>query len=63
MSDPIDTDMRVLLRAAGLSLPEDRLPVMLDSYKRWLEIARVLDEPLAYADEPAVAFHPEPGVR
>jgi hypothetical protein len=63
MSDQDDTDMRMLLRTAGLSLPAERLPVMLESYRRWMEIARVLDEPLAYTDEPAVAFHPEPGVR
>ena len=58
MPDEIESDMRVLLRLAGLSLTEDRIPVMRESYERWLEIARVLDEPLAYTDEPAVAFHP-----
>jgi hypothetical protein len=63
MSDQDDTDMRMLLRTAGLSLPAERLPVMLESYRRWMEIARALDEPLAYTDEPAVTFHPEPGVR
>ena len=63
MPDEIEADMRTLLRLAGLSLPEDRMLVMRESYERWLEIARVLDEPLAYADEPAVVFHPGAGER
>lgn len=63
MPDETESDMRVLLRLAGLSLPEGRMPVMCESYMRWLAIARVLDEPLAYADEPAVAFHPAAGER
>ncbi len=61
MSDEIEADMRVLLRLAGVSLPEERMPVMLESYTRWMAVARVLDEPLAYVDEPAVVFRPEAG--
>ncbi len=61
--DQTESDMRMLMRQAGLTLPEDRMAVMLESYRRWLDVVRILDEPLPYADEPAVAFHPEPGVQ
>lgn len=62
-ADATEADMRVLLRLAGLSLSEDRMPVMLDSFRRWMACARLLDEPLPYAAEPATAFHPVPGAR
>ncbi len=65
MGDSTATDeatMRTMLRVAGVSLPEDRMPVMLESYRRWLACAAILDEPLPYTAEPAVAFHPVPGV-
>ncbi len=61
--DQTETDMRMLMRQAGITLPEDRMAVMLESYRRWLGVVSILDEPLPYADEPAVAFHPEPGVK
>jgi len=34
--------------------------VLRESFVRYLEMVRVLDEPLAYADEPAVAMHLHP---
>ena len=61
MPDTTEADMRTLLRLAALSLPEERMAVMLDSYRRWLDCARVLDEPLPFVAEPATAFHPVPG--
>ena len=61
--DQNEADMRTMLRLAGLSLPEDRMPVMLESYERWLTCAAILDEPLPYTAEPAVAFHPVPGLK
>lgn len=60
--DQIESDMRTMLRLAGLTLPEDRMPVMLESYRRWLKYAAILDQPLPYTAEPAVAYHPVPGV-
>ncbi len=60
-SDTAEADMRALLRLAGLSLPEERMAVMLDSYRRWLDCARLLDEPLPLVAEPATAFRPVPG--
>jgi hypothetical protein len=56
--DQNEADMRTMLRLAGLTLPEDRIPVMLESYTRWLACAAILDEPLPYTAEPAVTFHP-----
>ena len=61
-TDEAEATMRTMLRVAGLSLPEDRMPVMLESYRRWLACAAILDEPLPYTAEPAAAFHPVPGV-
>ena len=61
--DQNEADMRTLLRLSGLALPEDRMPVMLESYRRWLPCAAILDEPLPYTAEPAVAFHPVPGTK
>jgi hypothetical protein len=58
-----ESDMRTQLRLAGLTLPEDRIPTMLESYQRWLPYAEILDQPLPYTAEPAVAFHPVPGVK
>ncbi len=63
MSDQTEADMRMVMRQAGITLPEDRMAVMLESYTRWQEVVRILNEPVPYAAEPAVAFHPEPGVR
>ncbi len=63
MTDETEATMRMMLKLAGLSLPEDRMPVMLESYRRWLACAAILDEPLPYTAEPAVVFRPTPAVR
>jgi hypothetical protein len=60
---PHESDMRTQLRLSGITLPEDRIPTMLESYTRWLACAAILNEPLPYTAEPAVAFHPVPGIK
>ena len=53
----IDQEFDALLRRGGITLPADRVPVMKESYRRYLEMVQVLNEPLGYTDEPAVALH------
>jgi hypothetical protein len=41
------------LRRAGLTIPEERREIMRDAVTRFQELLKVLDDPLAYEDEPA----------
>lgn len=56
----IDQDFASALRRGGVTLEPDRVPVLRESYIRYLEMVRVLDDRLAYTDEPAVALHLRP---
>ncbi|WP_158744107.1 hypothetical protein [Acidisphaera sp. L21] len=56
----IDADFASAMRRSGVTLDADRLPGMRESYLRYLEFVRVLDEPLSYTDEPAIALHLQP---
>lgn len=56
----IDQDFASALRRGGVTLEPDRVPVMRESFVRYLDFVRVLDETLAYTDEPAVAMHLRP---
>jgi hypothetical protein len=53
----IDQEFDALLRRGGSALPADRVPVLKESYRRYLTMVKVLNEPLGYTDEPAVALH------
>jgi hypothetical protein len=61
MSGTAEADFDALLRIAGITVPPDRRPAMLDAYRSWLELAAVLDEPLPFAEEPAAAPRLEGG--
>jgi hypothetical protein len=41
------------LRRAGLAIPAERREIMRDAVERMQELLKVLDDPLAYEDEPA----------
>lgn len=56
----LDAEFSALLRRGGIALPADRVPVLRESYRRYLDMVRVLNEPLGYTDEPAVALHLRP---
>ena len=56
----IDQDFASALRRAGVTLEPDRVPALRESFIRYLEMVRVLDDKLAYTDEPAVAMHLRP---
>ena len=51
MSDDLDFD--AALRRAGVSVPAERDAIMRDAYRQMQALLRVLDDPLAYEDEPA----------
>jgi hypothetical protein len=41
------------LRRAGVSVPAERDAIMRDAYRQMQALLRVLEDPLAYEDEPA----------
>jgi len=46
-------DFAAVLRRNGLTVPEDRREIMRDAVGRMQALLKVLDDPLAYEDEPA----------
>ena len=57
-----EQDFQSALRRARLTLPADRYAVMFEAYLDFQAVMRCLDDPLPYADEPAIALHLQPGV-
>ena len=51
-TDP-DSDFAAAVRRAGVTIPPERLAEMQHAYQRMQALLKVLDEPLAYEDEPA----------
>jgi hypothetical protein len=54
MDNEADSDFAAAVRRAGLTIPADRWDVMRDAWQSMQALLKVLDEPLAYEDEPAV---------
>jgi hypothetical protein len=48
-----EEEFAATLKRAGLTVPAERYEVMRDAVNRFLDLLTVLDEPLAYEDEPA----------
>jgi hypothetical protein len=48
-----EAEFAAALRRAGLTIPEERREIMRDAVTRMQALLEVLDEPLAYEDEPA----------
>jgi hypothetical protein len=48
-----DQGFAAMLRRAGLTVPEVRREIMHDAVERMQALLGVLDDPLAYEDEPA----------
>jgi hypothetical protein len=48
-----ENEFAAALRRAGLTIPEERREIMRDAVTRMQALLEVLDEPLAYEDEPA----------
>jgi hypothetical protein len=51
-NDP-DSDFAAAVRRAGVTIPPERWAEMQDAYQRFQALMKVLDDPLAYEDEPA----------
>jgi hypothetical protein len=54
MPHDLDHDFATAVRRAGLAIPEERWDIMRDAVGSLWQLLTVLDEPLAYEDEPAV---------
>jgi hypothetical protein len=53
MPDDHDSDFAALVRRNGLTIPEERWTIMRDAVASLWALLKVLDDPLAYEDEPA----------
>jgi hypothetical protein len=56
-------DFAAALRRNGLKIPEERLKIMRDAVEKMQALLKVLDDPLAYEDEPAVLPHYDLGAK
>jgi len=54
-NDTEEADFQALLRVADITIPPERYGIMLDAYRNWLELVKVLDEPMPMPVEPAAA--------
>jgi hypothetical protein len=54
MADDREGDFTAALRRNGLTIPEGRREIMCDAVDKMQALLKVLDDPLAYEDEPAV---------
>jgi hypothetical protein len=53
MSDDPSSDFAAAVRRAGVTIPEERWEAMREAYYSMQALLKVLDDPLAYEDEPA----------
>jgi len=63
MPDDLDRDFATAIRRAGLTIPAERWAVMREAFDNMQTLLKILDERLAYADEPAVLPLLDPGAR
>jgi uncharacterized protein (DUF1778 family) len=55
MPDDLELDFQSALRVAGVTVPDDRYAIMLDAYRSYRALVKILDEPMRYTEEPAAA--------
>jgi hypothetical protein len=53
MSDDPNSDFAAAVRRAGVTIPAERREQMRDAFHSMQALLKVLDDPLAYEDEPA----------
>ena len=56
-------DFAAALSRNGLMIPAERYEIMRDAVEKMQALLKVLDDPLAYEDEPAVLPRYDQGVR
>jgi hypothetical protein len=54
MPTPEDSEFAAAVRRAGLVIPPERWEAMREAYVSMQALLKILDDPLSYADEPAV---------
>ena len=54
MPTPEDSEFAAAVRRAGLAIPPERWEAMREAYFSMQALLQILDDPLSYADEPAV---------
>ncbi|HZK89866.1 MAG TPA: hypothetical protein VFC56_06930 [Stellaceae bacterium] len=54
MPDDPNSEFAAAVRRAGVTIPDDRWQAMREAYYGMQALLKVLDDPLAYEDEPAV---------
>ena len=54
MPTPEDSEFAAAVRRAGVAIPPERWEAMREAYFSMQTLLKILDDPLAYADEPAV---------
>jgi hypothetical protein len=63
ISDDPNSDFAAAVRRARVTIPEDRWEAMCEAYHSMQILLKVLDDPLAYEDEPAALPRYDSGVR
>jgi hypothetical protein len=54
MSDDPNSDFAAAVHRAGVTIPEERRVAMREAFESMQALLKILDDPLTYADEPAV---------
>ena len=54
MTTERDEEFAAAVRRAGVAIPPERWEIMREAYCKMQALLKVLDDPLGYADEPAV---------
>jgi len=63
MPDDPNSDFAAAVRRAGVAITEDRWEVMRDAYESMQALLKILDDPLAYEDEPAALPRYDAGIK
>ena len=63
MPDDPNSDFAAAVRRAGVAIPEDRWEVMRDADESMQALRKILDDPLAYEDEPAALPRYDAGIK
>jgi hypothetical protein len=63
MLDDPDSEFATAVRRAGVTIPDDRWGAMREAYHSMQALLKVLDDPLAYEDEPAALPRYDSGLK
>jgi hypothetical protein len=63
MPDDLNNEFAVAVRRAGVTIPDERWPAMREAYDSMQTLLKVLDDQLAYEDEPGSMPRYDRGVK